>query len=314
MVIAVGLSLYSWWLFHLINHPYTKPVILYLSTYPTELQMLGELMTPCLPFIIYSVKVKAIDQLSLVRFLVKSSIYFYSFILNLYLNLSIKYILYYRTIYNMGVVVRFIPSLFLICYNLDFYSFLANYYSVSQLDWSFDSSFNKEPSFAHPEYYILTFDPVREAAADNGRQAEAENARTGSTSRRTNPTGGGPSEGGPSEPQESDRPKRKVRAKPPVRREYPAWFTSDTIRLSNWLSNCANNVPLQACGLEDRPRMKHTTHEKLEMSRIWAHVKADHPEFLNNTFYSYNKPATVNNQWLRNNIHNLNKNYPLNWP
>lgn len=51
--------------------------------------------------------------------------------------------------------------------------------------------------------------------------------------------------------------------------------------------------------------------QKLYLSRIWAHVKAEHPEFAYNS--SYNTTTIISDD-LINNIYRLNKNYPGYWP
>jgi len=173
----------------------------------------------------------------------------------------------------MPVGVFLLQCLCFIC-SLDFNSFLANLDTISQLDWSFDSSLN--------------YDPVREAAA--------QNAEAGTSSSHTTSTGGGPSQ-----PQGGENPSADG-----VNRD------TDTKRLGDYLSECPQGNSVYNCGLENGSRTINTTPQKLYLSRIWAHVKAEHPEFANNYIHGGN--TTVIDDTLINNIYSLKKNYPGYWP
>jgi hypothetical protein len=164
--------------------------------------------------------------------------------------------------------------LVIIFLQLDFSSFLININTVNQLDWSFDSSLN--------------FDPVRDAAAQNAAAAAGT-----SSSNLGNSSGGGPSQ-----PQMDMNSPGRDR-------------TTDTTRLGDYLSKkCAEGNSVYNC-LDVGPNTTITNPNKVFCSRIWAHVKAEHPEFANN--YPYNA-TTVNDSTLWSNIYSLNKNYPGNWP
>jgi hypothetical protein len=64
--------------------------------------------------------------------------------------------------------------------------------------------------------------------------------------------------------------------------------------------------------IDRAPNTTVTNPEKVFCSRIWAHVKSEHPEWANN--YPYDNRVTVNDATLRSNIYSLNKNYPGRWP
>jgi hypothetical protein len=135
----------------------------------------------------------------------------------------------------------------------------------------------------------LNFDPVRDAAAQN---AAAFGNHTNSTE------GGGPSllEGHNSSVDD-------------VRPD------TDTRRLGDYLSTCGKGNATFNCGLEYGSN-NYGTPQTIFLSRIWAHVKAEHPEFLT-TFTSLDGTVVregVVSDSLINNIYGLNKNYPGHWP
>jgi hypothetical protein len=195
--------------------------------------------------------------------------------------------------YFMPIGLLFINCLSIII-SLDLNSFLYNLNTVSLFDESFDSSLN------------YGYDPVKDAAARNaaegaGRNAAeiaAQNAASGRSSTQTNSSGGGPSQ--------------------PEGRENPSVHgtdyigDTDTRRLADYLNyECGRGNSVENCGLRDH-RMQSTTPQKLYLSRIWAHVKAEHPEIADN--FGEGVETTVINDALIKNIKNLNKNYPGTWP
>jgi len=132
----------------------------------------------------------------------------------------------------------------------------------------------------------VNYDPVREAAAQNAAAQNAAENYTGEGS--SQPQGGGnPSADG----MNSD---------------------TDTKRLADYLSECPRGNSVYNCGLEQSRTTILTTPRRVYLSRIWAHVKAEHPEFANN--YQYGSNTTIINDTLINNIYSLNKNYPGYWP
>jgi hypothetical protein len=130
-----------------------------------------------------------------------------------------------------------------------------------------------------------SYDPVKDAIA--------QNAEAGTSSSNTNSTGGDPQPQGGQDHSADNRNN-----------------DTDTKRLGDYLSKCGEGNSVSNCNLEGSN--PHSTPQTLFLSRIWAHVKAEHPEFANN--YPYNPNTTVVNSTLLNNIYSLNKNYPGNWP
>ena len=176
--------------------------------------------------------------------------------------------------------------------SLDFNCLLANLDTVAQLDWSLDSSSNTEWSGTESYTNSTPYDPVREAASQNSNGA--------ASSSNTNSTGGGSSEpqGGDNHPADG------------IRQD------TDTKRLGDYLSQCGRGYSTYNCGLEPLSN-NHATPQKLFLSRIWAHVKAENPQFISDS--SVGPDGTVINAGivsdsLINNIYNLNKNYPGHWP
>lgn len=131
----------------------------------------------------------------------------------------------------------------------------------------------------------MNYDPVREAAAHN--------AADGTYSDHTNSTGGGSSQ-----PQGGENPSADG-----IRSD------TDTKRLGDHLSQYGRGVPVYLCGIEDTRNATITTPQRHYFSRIWAHVKAEHPEYSD---HPQNPKYTINSNTLINNIYNLNKNYPGN--
>lgn len=152
---------------------------------------------------------------------------------------------------------------------------MTNYNYVNELDWPNDSSLN--------------YDPVREAAAQNAAAGISDSNRDSPGRGSSQPQGGG----------ENSSPTNIE-------------TDTDTKRLGDYFFQCGKGNSMDNCGLEDGSNHFNTTPQKLFLSRIWAHVKAEHPEFANN--YIYDNNTTIINDTLLNNIYSLNKNYPGNWP
>lgn len=122
------------------------------------------------------------------------------------------------------------------------------------------------------------------------RDAIAQNTQSG-LSNDTSSTGGGP------QPQGGSNHSVDYRDN-----------DTDTRRLGDYLSKCAEGNSVSNCKLEG-PNT-HSTPQTAFLSRIWAHVKAEHPEITNNSEFSSSVVTTK----LINDIYSLNKNYPGNWP
>lgn len=135
--------------------------------------------------------------------------------------------------------------------------------------------------------YSTNYDPVREAAA--------ENAAAGITSSTYSTGGGGEGGGGPSQPKF-------------VHRGILEYQLKDTQALANYMSECPRGNTTYNCGLE-RPAMNGKTYK--DLANIWAHVKAEHPEFANNCPLPN---TTIINDTLINNVASLNTDYSREWP
>jgi hypothetical protein len=172
----------------------------------------------------------------------------------------------------IGLIVFLPQCLFSFIYYFDFGSFFISLNTVYQLEWSFDN-------------FSLNFDAVRDAIA--------QNAAAGITSEQGNSSGGGPSQ-----PQADTNSLGQNRI-------------TDTTRLHDYLAGCGEGNSLNNC-LDKNSNTTFTNPERVFCSRIWAHVKTEHPEFANN--YSWDNSTTINDSTLRRNIYGLNKNYPGTWP
>lgn len=130
----------------------------------------------------------------------------------------------------------------------------------------------------------LNYDPVKEAAAQNFSK--------GLTS--GDPTGNDPQ-------------------RPEYQQNVPNLgniVIKDTQQLGNWLMSCGRGTSFFNCSLEsDEPN---ELPAQADLGRIWAHVKAEHPEFVTNPFFG-SKDRGVNDV-LIGQIYKLNKNYPKEWP
>ena len=208
----------------------------------------------------------------------------------MWINRCIKSYVYYKAYTNIIYIPRYILlvvfSLQCLCIisSIDFTSFLININYINQLD-----------SSIHDGSYNTVYDPVREAAA--------QNTATGSFNDQGSSSGGGggpSSGGGPSEPQgdlNSSSNKDRI---------------TDTSRLGNYLTDKCGDGGAMENYMNPTPNHLLTTPDRVYCSRIWAHVKSEHPEWTNN--YPWDSSVTVNDSTLRSNIYSLNKNYPGRWP
>lgn len=178
---------------------------------------------------------------------------------------------------SMGV--PFIFFFFCIISNIDFHILLYNLQYTADLDWSFDL-ISSENILTEKEFNIdYMYDPVKEAVSQN--QAGASNSSGGGPSQ---PQGGG-NGSGPSQPQ-------------------GGWIT-DTTRLADHLTRYKGGAIWNA-RIETVDNTGYVSPEVNYMNRIWANVKTEHPEFIqNHTFGSQRITKTLLNQ-----IYSLNKNYP----
>jgi len=93
---------------------------------------------------------------------------------------------------------------------------------------------------------------------------------------------------------------------------------TDTTRLANFMGNFGRGNSTQNCGIEYPSNISGVSPQNVYNSRIWAHVKAEHPEWTYETtsFYGGGGPfrAAIVSDGLIENIRALNKNYPGTWP
>jgi len=176
----------------------------------------------------------------------------------------------------MPIGLLFMNCLFFII-NLDLNSFLYNLNSVSLFEESFDD-------------LLKYYDPVRDAAAQNAAEGTASGNST-----QNNHNGGGPSQ-----------PEGGERSSNPSGHGTGPEADTDTKRLADYLQyECGRGNSVENCGLRS-DRMQDTTPQKIFLSRIWAHVKAEHPEIADN--FGQGVETTVINDALIRNVRALNKN------
>ena len=170
----------------------------------------------------------------------------------------------------------------LVCIIFSYSCLLLSYIDL----YSFLTSFNLNSEVNWSFDYSSNFDPVRDAAAQNA----AESTNNGSYQHP----------GGSNPPVEGTRQ------------------DTDTKRLGDYLSECGRGNSTYNCGLENNHQGSPL---KVFLSRIWAHVKVEHPEWApaepitdEGTGITTIVRHGIVSDSLINNIYNLNKNYPGNWP
>ena len=190
----------------------------------------------------------------------------------------------YIDIYNINRVVLVILLLMqclLLINNTDLSFFLDNL-DIVESDYMFDSN---------------TYDPVRDAADSN----VAPNTRN--SDGKISGTPWGDPLGGP------DR-------KPVGDCSVTDNQETDTRRLANYLSD---NQGKNMSDAKIEPKIPYTAVPNNYYSRIWAHVKTEHPEFLTSppvgaSSAIYHNHVTPIDYSLLDKLYGLNKNYCQHWP
>ena len=179
------------------------------------------------------------------------------------------------------VILLFMQCLLLIN-NTDLYFILDNL-NIIESDYMFDSN-------------TVMYDPVREAANSNIPTARNSDGKISGTP-WGDPLGG---------------PDRKPIGDCSVLDNKE----TDTRRLANYL---ADNQGKNMSDAKIEPRIPYTAAPNNYYSRIWAHVKAEHPEFLtfppvgasSAIFHNHVTPIDYS---LLDKLYTLNKNYCQHWP
>jgi ubiquinol-cytochrome c reductase cytochrome b subunit len=179
------------------------------------------------------------------------------------------------------VILLFMQCLLLIN-NTDL-SFILDNLNIIESDYMFDSN-------------TVMYDPVREAANSNIPTARNSDGKISGTP-WGDPLGG---------------PDRKPIGDCSVLDNQE----TDTRRLANYL---ADNQGKNMSDAKIEPRIPYTAAPNNYYSRIWAHVKAEHPEFLTSPpvgassaiFHNHVTPIDYS---LLDKLYTLNKNYCQHWP